>query len=87
MSDENILQEADRITSVNGARPSEYGHPRENLELTAALWAPILGVEVTAEQVALCQIQLKVARECFKPKRDNLTDIAGWARTIERLSE
>lgn len=86
-AEENILQEADRLTSASGDRPGDYGHPRENLTLTAKLWSPILGVEVTAEQVALCQVQLKIARQCHKPKRDNLTDIAGWARTIERLQE
>ena len=84
---ENILQEADRLTSAAGKRPGDYGHPRDNLQLTADLWAPILGVEVTAEQVALCMIQLKIARECHKPGRDNLVDIAGWSRTIERLAE
>lgn len=82
---ENILQEADRLTS--SARPDEYGHPKDNLQQTADLWSPILGVKVTARQVALCMIQLKISRECFKAGRDNLTDIAGWARTIERLSE
>jgi hypothetical protein len=84
---ENILQEADRLTSASGARPDDYGHPADNLTLTAALWAPILGVDVTAEQVALCMIQLKIAREMHRCGRDNLVDIAGWARTIERLSE
>ena len=83
----NILQEADKITSQAGDRPSDYGHPRDNLQLTADLWAPILGVPVSADQVALCMIQLKIARQCHKHGRDNLTDIAGWARTIERLSE
>ena len=83
--EENILQEADRLTS--SARPDDYGHPKDNLQQTADLWSPILGVKVTARQVALCMIQLKISRECFKPGRDNLTDIAGWARTIERLSE
>lgn len=91
----NILQEADRITSQNGKRPDDYGHPRDNLQQTADLWTPILipkelqeqGVVITAEQVALCMIQLKVSRQCHKSGRDNLVDIAGWARTIERLSE
>lgn len=84
---ENILAEADRLTGAHGDRPDDYGHPSENLQLTADLWSPILGVEVTAEQVALCMIQLKIARELHKPGRDNLVDIAGWARTIERLDE
>jgi hypothetical protein len=82
---ENILQEADRITSTT--RPSDHGHPKEQLPLAAALWSPILGIEVTPEQVALCMVQLKVSRYLARPKRDDLVDICGWTRTIERLEE
>jgi hypothetical protein len=42
---------------------------------------------VSPMQVALCLIQLKVAREVHAPKRDNLVDIAGYARVMEMLSE
>lgn len=76
---ESICAEADRI--VVGERRSAYGHPIDNFTLTGQLWAPILGLEeVTAEQVGLCMIQVKVAREAFSPKRDNLVDIAGYAK-------
>lgn len=46
------------------------------------MWGAILGVEVTPVQVGLCMIALKISRECNMHKRDNLTDIAGYAETV-----
>ena len=82
---ESIAQEAHRI--VLGDRQEAYGHPADDFARTAALWAPILGCEVTAEQVALCLIQVKVSREVHAPKRDNRTDIAGYALTLDLIAQ
>lgn len=82
---ETILDTAARITATE--RQADYGHPREDFERTAAMWSAILGVHVPADRVPLCMIALKISRHCHKPKRDNLVDIAGYARTIERLQE
>jgi Domain of unknown function (DUF6378) len=64
-----------------------HGHPRPNLERTAALWRAAFGWDVTVEQVALAQILFKVSREVGNPMRDNLVDIAGYARVIEMSSD
>ena len=82
---ENILQEADRITS--GDRRKEYGSARESFNRIAKLWSIVLGQEVSAMQVILCMIQLKVARQMNGYKRDSLVDIAGYARTGEMVWE
>lgn len=80
---ESILQEAERI--INGQRRDDYGDVRESFELIAALWSPVVGVTVTAEQVALCMIQLKVARAMNGYQRDSLVDIAGYAGCLAKL--
>ena len=82
---ETILDEANRL--VNGKRGSDYGHPLDNFTNTAKLWSVILGVEITAEQVALCMIQLKVARQLNKSTRDNLVDICGYAQTYDMVQK
>lgn len=82
---ENILQEADRITS--GDRRKEYGSPKENFGRIAKMWSVVLGVEVSPLQVSLCMILLKVCRELNGHKRDSLVDIAGYARTAEMLMD
>ena len=88
---ENILQEADRITA--GDRQRDYDHPRRNHERIAAFWRAHItakyGVDVplTAEDAAWMMIYVKAARDMFTPKRDNLVDVAGYARCIERIRE
>lgn len=85
MKKKNILEEADWITKGN--RQDSYGSPSQNFSDIAALWSVILGVQVTPRQVGQCMILLKVSRDKQSPKKDNLVDIAGYARTIEMLFE
>lgn len=68
-------------------RQEDYGDPSINLARIARLWSVLLGVTVTSEQVGLCLIAVKISRQIHKHKPDNLTDIAGYARCIERLHE
>lgn len=74
--DETIATEA--VGLVSGDRQKAYGHPSKNFEDIARLWSVILGVEVTPAQVGMCMIQVKLAREIFVPKRDNLVDAVGY---------
>lgn len=82
---ETILEEAQRL--VYGARQASYGHPKSDFSRTAKIWSAILGAEVTASQVGLCMIGVKISRECNAHKRDTVTDIAGYAATIQMLHE
>lgn len=82
---ENILKEADRLTS--GARNVDYGTPLDNFTQTARLINAAFGTTFTAEDVGLLMILLKVSRQRNRKTRDNLVDIAGYARTIEMVQE
>lgn len=77
----SVLTEAEAL--VHGDRGEAYGHPFEDFSKTAKIWETILGCEVTAEQVALCMIGVKISRQLHKPKRDNAVDIAGYAETLQ----
>ena len=87
---ESILAEAQRITSTD--RQKDYGHPADDFARTALMWTGILaaklreGAVITAMDVPLCMISLKVAREGHKHTRDNLVDIAGYARTAAMVA-
>jgi len=72
---------------VVGARQEYYGHPLDDFTRTAKIWSAILGIEVTAEQVGLCMIGVKIARQVNHEKIDNLIDIAGYAETLNLISE
>ena len=82
---ETILDEAKKLTS--GPRQADYGHPIEDHTRTARMWSAILGMEVSAEQVCLCMVVLKISRQCNKPKRDNLVDGCGYLRNVEMIEE
>lgn len=85
----NILEEAAQLTSQD--RQATYGHPADNHGGTAAMWTAYLGKRLTspltARDVCLMQVLIKVSRESNAPKRDNLVDIAGYARNAEMIEE
>jgi hypothetical protein len=88
--DESILDEAKRITTT--VRHGDYGHPADDFTRTARMWSGILanklrdGAQVTAMDVPLCMIAVKLARQAHRHKRDNLVDIAGYARTAAMVA-
>jgi hypothetical protein len=82
---ESVLLEAQRL--VHGDRGADYGHPLDDFSRTAKLWSAILGQDVTPEQVGLCMCAVKLSRQCNKPKRDNLVDLAGYAETVNMVIE
>ena len=79
------LQEAHRL--VHGDRGAAYGHPLDNFTHTAGLWSTAFGWDVTAEQVALAMILVKISRECHAPKADNIVDICGYAETHHMVQQ
>lgn len=86
----SILDTARRIT--DGERRSHYGHPSEDFERAALMWTGILrpkllsSQRITAMDIPLCMIAVKLAREVHSHKRDNLVDIAGYARTAAMVA-
>jgi hypothetical protein len=83
--DETIATEA--VGLVSGDRQKAYGHPSKNFEDIARLWSVVLGIEVTPAQVGLCMVQVKLAREVFVPKRDNLVDAVGYLLAYDATKE
>lgn len=86
---ETILQEAQRL--VHGDRQAAYGHPADDFAKTAALWTVVFGSElkpggrITAQQVALAMVCVKISRQLNAPKRDNLVDGAGYFATLDMV--
>ena len=84
--EEDVLEEALRLTG--GDRMNSYGPPDQDFKRTAKMWEPLLQtcvgsdglISIPTRMVALCMIALKLSRETHQQKRDNWTDIAGYAR-------
>lgn len=80
----SVLALAEEITSSE--RVIQYGHPSKNFADIAKMWSVILNVEVTPQQVGLCNIATKICREINSQKRDNLVDICGYAKAIDLVN-
>lgn len=79
-----ILAEAAEL--VDADRQVTYGHPRDDFAKTALMWSAIFGVDVTVEQVALAMCCVKISRLLQTPDhRDSVVDLAGYARTYEKV--
>lgn len=83
MTPEDVAAYAARLVSAD--RNDQYGHPLDNLDRAARIWEVILGCEVSAEQVALCMVGMKIARQVHKAKPDTVVDIIGYALTLHMV--
>ena len=83
---ETILEEAQRL--VHGNRGADYGHPIDDYTRTGRLWGAILGVpDIDPRLCCLMMSAVKISREVNRHKRDNLTDLAGYAECAQMVAE
>lgn len=77
MTRDEILDTAK--TLINNDRAVTYGDAHKMHEVIAEMWSAILGVEISATQVALMMAALKLARAASNPNHaDNFIDAAGY---------
>lgn len=83
--EKSILSEAEEI--VNGSRHSDYGDARESFSSVATIASVMTGKELAPEDCCAVLMAVKLVRESFKHKRDNLVDLCGYAELMNRLKE
>lgn len=76
MDSGKILLEAHKL--INGDRQKEYGNPRIMFSKIAKFWSAYLERDITPEDVAMMMTLLKIARQSYEHKADNLIDAAGY---------
>lgn len=81
-----VLREAERL--IVGDRAEDYGDARVNHNRIAALWRAYLevGKQITAADVAVMMLLVKVARTQHSFKWDSFVDIAGYAALAAEMS-
>lgn len=82
--DESLLSEASLLLNKN--RMDDYGDPRVNLRRIARLWSALLDVEISAEQVALMMVLVKLSRQQHRALRDNVADSISYLLLADTLS-
>ena len=81
--EDSILVEAQRI--VEGDRAADYGDAKTSFTKIADLATILTGREITDAEVCMVLIAMKLTRESFKHKRDNLVDLCGYAKLLNDL--
>jgi len=81
--DPTLCHEA--LALVGGQRAEIYGTPADNMQRTADLWAAYLGTTVTARDVAMCMVLVKVARIANQGHRDGFVDAVGYLLIAEAV--
>ncbi len=77
----------EHAASVIENRERVYGPPEESFAQTAARWSLTLDVAVSPAQVALCLIDLKLARLTHDPRHlDSIADVAGYAACLREVT-
>ncbi|MDG4601421.1 MAG: DUF6378 domain-containing protein [Defluviicoccus sp.] len=75
------------VQGVIEHRERSYGPAAESFEAIAARWSLVLGITVTPAQVALCLIDVKLARLTRDPSHlDSIVDIAGYAACLREVT-
>lgn len=87
-----MLLQADAL--INGERQKDYGDKLQNFAQIAMGFQMILApklqatAEITAEDVALCMMQVKIARLTKSPDhKDSILDVAGYAGCYDKIQE
>ena len=85
----STLQEAEEI--INGPRREAYGPVEESFNRIAAVWNATLfkklKAQLSAHDVAMCMIGLKLCREANAHSHDNILDLIGYAALAEKVAK
>ena len=83
--EKSILSEAEEI--VNGSRHSDYGDAKESFSRVATIASVMTGKELAPEDCCAVLMAVKLVRESFNHKRDNLVDLCGYALIMNEIVE
>lgn len=84
----NVAILLDEAEAVLEQRHAAYGDAAVSMAVIAARWSLTLGIPITAGQVVLCMIDLKLARLAHDPKhRDSAIDVIGYAALLSEVNQ
>jgi Domain of unknown function (DUF6378) len=76
----------DHAADLVNRRRREYGEPVDIFEAVAKRWSLIFGIDVTAPQVVISLLDLKLTRLSRDPKHlDSIIDVAGYAAVLQEV--
>ena len=83
-----VQHEVTELIALIEERGTSYGDPRVNHDRIADLWGAYLGTPITAHQVAICQVLLKLSRMRNDPHHlDNYDDAHAYLKFAQDFRE
>ena len=84
----SILQEAlDIVEKRDQEKEREYGPFEEGMERAAKIASAATGKNITAEDMYLVLVALKLSRQSYNHKRDNLLDAVAYLGALNKYIE
>ncbi len=82
---ESILLQAEKV--VNGARDVQYNNPIVAFEEYSEIARVAFGLKITSIEIVKVLMAIKLGREKYKHKEDNLLDLVGYTSILNTIIE
>jgi hypothetical protein len=83
----NILEEADRIINLRSEEKERmYGPFEEGMERAAMIASGCTGKQLTAQDIYMCLVALKLSRQSYNHKEDNLLDAVAYLGSLNNYN-
>jgi hypothetical protein len=83
----NILEEANRIINLRSEEKERmYGPFEEGMERAAMIASGCTGKNITASDMYLCLVALKLSRQSYNHKEDNLLDAVAYLGSLNNYN-
>lgn len=84
----NILKEADGIINDRSEEKERmYGPFSEGMKRAAMIASGCTGKDITAEDMYMCMVALKLSRESYNHKTDNLLDAVAYLGALQNFHD
>jgi hypothetical protein len=84
----NILKRADEIVNIRSEeKEREYGPFEEGMKKAADIASIMCNKEITTSDMYMCMIALKLSRESYCHKEDNLLDACAYIGSLNNTYE
>jgi hypothetical protein len=80
---ESVLAEAERL--INGDRQKAYSHPYYDYKKTVGAFNALTGHQLTVQDGIIFMVCVKLSREAYLHKRDNVVDACGYLGCLEKV--
>jgi hypothetical protein len=83
----NILKEADKIINKRSEEKERmYGPFSEGMERAAMIASGSIGKQLTAQDMYMCLVALKLSRQSYNHKEDNLLDAVAYLGALNNYN-